>query len=232
LLLACDIVSAVGITSYETLNPKLTSAVVNTNNTPVADFVTNNEIDFHQKQVRDSLLEVLKEDGRHFVPATEYAQALMGDEIATNIFVVGYAWQKGLIPLTRESIERAMELNGVAIEANKKAFNYGRLAAHNLPKIEELVQAVKGTAEVSISNDLETLINKRSKYLRNYQNKSYADRYLSTVVKVREAEEKVARGHDALTEAVARYLHKLMAYKDEYEVARLYTDGDLLKKLK
>lgn len=232
LLLACDIVSAVGITSYETLNPKLTSAVVNTNNTPVADFVTNNEIDFHQQQIRDALLEVLKKDGRHFVPATEYAQALMGDEISTNIFVVGYAWQQGLIPLTRESIDRAIELNGVAIEANKKAFNYGRLAAHNPDKIEELVQAVKGDgSDDSISSDLETLINKRSKYLRDYQNKSYADRYLSTVVKVREAEEKIMRGHDALTEAVARYLHKLMAYKDEYEVARLYTDGDFLKKL-
>jgi len=232
LLLACDIVSAVGMTSYETLNPEITGAVVNTNNTPVADFVTNNDIDFHQKQVRDTLLNTLKKDERHFVPATEYAQALMGDEISTNIFMVGYAWQKGLLPLRRDSIMRAIELNGVAIEANKKAFNYGRLAAHDPATIEQLSQDVKGHDEQeTLSEDLETLINKRSKYLTQYQNKAYADRYLSTIVKVREAEENITRESEALTEAAARYLHKLMAYKDEYEVARLYTDGEFLKKL-
>ena len=232
LLIACDIVSAVGMTSYETLSADRTKAVVNTNNTPVADFVTNNEIDFHEAQVRETLLKVLDPNGQNFVPATDIARTLMGDEIATNIFVVGYAWQKGLIPLTRESIERAIELNGVAIDANKKAFNYGRLAAHDPEKIDEMVASVKGDATVTnIATTLEDIIAKRDLDLVSYQNKSYADRYLKLVNRVREAESKVAANSTALSEAAARYYYKLMAYKDEYEVARLYTDGEFMRKL-
>lgn len=233
LLLACDIVSAVGGTSYETLHPSRTHAVVNTNNTPVADFVTNNEIDFHEGQVRDTLLKVLKPEGQNFVPATEIARTLMGDEIATNIFVVGYAWQKGLIPLTKKSIFRAIELNGVAIDANKKAFNYGRLAAHDPETVTEMVKTVKGDGKREpIAITLDDIIAKRSKYLSEYQNDAYAKRYTDLVEKVKSAESHVVSNSTLLSETVAKYLHKLMAYKDEYEVARLYTDGEFMDKLK
>jgi len=232
LLLACDIVSAVGSTSYETLNAERTKAVVNTNNTPVADFVTNNAIDFHQAQVRETLLNVLREDGRNFVPATDYALTLMGDEIATNIFVVGYAWQKGLIPLTRESIERAIELNGVAIDANKQAFNYGRLAAHDPQKIESLSLAVKGDIEEEqIAQTLEGMLEKRKAYLADYQNDALAGRYESLVRRVQTAEQKVASNSDALSIAAAKFYHKLLAYKDEYEVARLYSDESFKREI-
>lgn len=233
LLIACDIVAAVGATSFETLSAERTKAVVNTNNTPVADFVINNSIDFHQRQVQETLLGVLDPKGQNFVPATEYAQALMGDEIATNIFMVGYAWQKGLIPLTRYSIERAIELNGVAIDANKKSFNYGRLAAHDPAKVEEMVRAVKGDVEVeTISQTLDELIEKRASYLRAYQNEALADKYKSLVTLVREVEEKTLSGSTILSEAAAKFYHKLLAYKDEYEVARLYTDGEFIKNLR
>lgn len=233
LLLACDIVSAVGATSYETLHPSRTKAVVNTNNTPVADFVTNNEIDFHEAQVRDTLLKVLDPNGQDFVPATEIARVLMGDEIATNIFVVGFAWQKGLLPLTKDSIMKAIELNGVAIDANKRAFNYGRLAAHDPETITKMVQEVKGDGEIqTVSNTLDELIAKREKYLTDYQNEAYAKRYYNLVMRTRETEEKIVANSQGLTEAVARYYHKLMAYKDEYEVARLYSNGDFMRKLK
>lgn len=101
LLLACDIVSAVGKGAHETLNAERTKAVINTNNTPVADFVTNNALDFHQEQIRKTLLDAIRKDDSHFLPATEQATALLGDEIATNIYTLGYAWQKGLVPLSR-----------------------------------------------------------------------------------------------------------------------------------
>jgi indolepyruvate ferredoxin oxidoreductase len=227
LMLACDIVGAVGKVAHETLNPARTKAIVNTNNTPVADFVTNNALDFHQQQIRDTLIKSTKEGGQDFVPATQYALALLGDEIGTNIFMLGYAWQKGLIPLRRDSIERAIELNGVAIEMNMKAFKYGRLAAQEPEKAAVLVESVSGEKDAAISETLDDVIAKRSAYLIDYQNTAYAARYTNMVDRVKTADKA-----EALTEAVARYYHKLLAYKDEYEVARLYTNGDFVKDLK
>ncbi|MCD8496876.1 MAG: indolepyruvate ferredoxin oxidoreductase family protein [Alphaproteobacteria bacterium] len=186
LLIACDIVAAVGPTSYETLAPDRTKAVVNTNNTPVAAFVTNNEVDFHNRQVNDTLMKAVHPKGRHFVPATEIAQTLMGDEIATNIFMVGFAWQQGLIPLRKESIDRAIELNGVAIEDNKKAFAYGRLAAHDPDKVQQMVDAVKGDAEEeTIATTLEKMLERRAEYLSGYQNEALANRYKALVQRVK-----------------------------------------------
>lgn len=160
----------------------------------------------------------------------------MGDEIATNIFMLGYAWQLGLVPLQRESIMRAIELNGVAIEANKKAFNFGRLAAHDMDTIENMMAEVRGDAKAEpVSATLEEMLEKRAAYLTAYQDEAYANRYRDTIAKVKAAE-LAAIGKDTqelpLTEATARYYHKVLAYKDEYEVARLYTDGDFMKDLK
>jgi len=230
LLLACDIVGAVGRGAYETLNTERSHAVVNTDNTPVADFVIDNKIDFHQDQVRKTLLEATKQDAQHFVPATHYARALMGDEIATNIFMLGYAWQKGLVPLSLQSIERAIELNEVAVDSNKRSFAFGRLSAHDPAKVEGLVQAVtRGTEEEEIAETLHDRIERRAKYLTAYQNAAYARRYTDAVERVSNADP----AHDkVLTEAVARFYHKILAYKDEYEVARLYTNGDFMKNLR
>lgn len=225
LLLACDIVSAVGNVAYETLNPARTQAVVNTHNTPVAEFVTNNKVDFHNGQIRDTLLKRVKK-GTQFVDASTTALALLGDEIATNVFMLGYAWQKGLVPLRHESIERAIELNGVAIEDNKKAFNFGRLAAHDPKKVEEMTAHVMGEGdEEHIAETLDEMIAKRVKYLTAYQNEAYAQRYSDMLARVRE------KAPDLL-ETVARNYHKLLAYKDEYEVARLFTDGDFIREVK
>lgn len=236
LLLACDIVSAVGKAAHETLNPQRTSAIINTNNTPVAEFVTNNQVDFHNEQVRSEVIAATRSDAQHFVPATAYALALLGDEIATNIFMLGYAWQLGLVPLQYESIERAMEMNGVAIEANKKAFNFGRLAAHAPDRIETMMAELRGDVPAEpIAETLEDVLAKRAAYLTNYQDAAYAERYTSAVERMKTAELQVVDGHDGnlpLTEAVARFYHKLMAYKDEYEVARLFTDGAFMDDLK
>jgi indolepyruvate ferredoxin oxidoreductase len=231
LLMACDVVASVGKTAHETLNPMRTKAVINTDNTPVAEFVTNNSVDFHNEQVKNEILSATKKDGQYFVPASSYAMVLMGDEIATNVFMLGFAWQKGLVPLSRASIERAIELNGVAIPANKKAFNFGRLAAHNPQAIEKMMADVRGEVqEEPVAQTLEEIIVKRIAYLTDYQNTAYAKRYASAIADLRTAE--AALQCTAVTEAAARYYHKLLAYKDEYEVARLFTDGNFMKELK
>ena len=221
LLLACDEVSAAGKNAYETLNRNRTRAVINTHYTPVAEFVLNNDSDFHQASVRSAVIDAVRPDGQYFVEASGKVAALLGDEIGANIFMLGFAWQKGLIPLSRAALERALEINGVAIEENKKAFAYGRLAAHAPEKIDELV---KGHDEPeAIATTLDEIVGKRFDFLKAYQSKRYAKRYLRFVDRAR------ATGNDAIATTIAKAYHKLLAYKDEYEVARLYTNGDFLR---
>lgn len=234
LLLACDIVSATGATAYKTLNPDTTFAVVNADQAPVSAFVTNNDIDFAEDPIRNTLLQRLKSDGASFLNATEYARVLLGDEINTNMLMLGFAWQKGFIPLRLESIYRAIELNGVAVETNQKAFAFGRLAAHDMSKIAAILDSVlkDGEEEQKIAETLEGMIARRVDYLGAYQNKSLAGRYSALVRKVAEHEqERFGDAQDKLAQAAARYYHKVLAYKDEYEVARLYTDGRFIKQL-
>jgi indolepyruvate ferredoxin oxidoreductase len=254
LLLACDSVAAVGKNAFETLNPQRTKAVINTHYTPVAEFVLNNNINFHEAQIRKTLIDNTDKAHQHFIAASSAAATLLGDEIGTNVFVLGYAWQKGLVPLSREALERAIELNGVSIDENKKAFNYGRLAAHDPMKLDQIVAAIPGLAQPeTISVTLDDAIAKRMAFLRKYQNKGLAKRYKTLVDKVRAVESPLIchpersegsplRQSDSsaspqndrfiLTDAVARNYHKLLAYKDEYEVARLFTNGDFMKSVK
>jgi indolepyruvate ferredoxin oxidoreductase len=149
----------------------------------------------------------------------------MGDSIATNLFMVGYAWQRGLIPLGEASIVHAIELNGAAVESNKKAFEWGRRAAVDLPAVARAATPPEGVRQESLrlSDDLDELIARRRAFLVDYQNEKYAERYARFVAKVQAVEATQVPGSTALTQAVARYLFKLMAYKDEYEVARLHT---------
>jgi indolepyruvate ferredoxin oxidoreductase len=232
LLIACDIVASVGKAAHETLNPARTKAVINTDNTPVAEFVTNNRADFHHEQIKSEILSATREGGQHFVPASSYAMELMGDEIATNIFMLGYAWQLGLVPLKLESIEQAIELNDVAISANKRAFNFGRLAAHDPKSIERMLADIRAVQHEPVAQTLEEVIEKRKAYLTGYQNARYAARYANAIAGLKAAEEALETGSLAVTEAGARYYHKVLAYKDEYEVARLFTDGNFMEELK
>jgi indolepyruvate ferredoxin oxidoreductase len=144
--------------------------------------------------------------------------------------MLGYAWQKGLVPLSLEALERAIELNGVAVETSKRTFAWGRLAAHNLAAVQA---AAKPTLRVEkpVARTLSEIVAKRVELLTAYQDKAYAERYRAFVEKVARTEKDQAPGRSGLAEAVAKSLYKLMAYKDEYEVARLYTDGEFLKKL-
>jgi indolepyruvate ferredoxin oxidoreductase len=153
----------------------------------------------------------------------------MGDSIATNPFMLGFAFQKGAIPLSLEALLRAIEINGAAIEMNKQAFTWGRLAAHDMSRIRSVIQ-FKSRAGAP-ARTLDEQIALRADFLADYQDQAYADRYRAGVDKVRKAESAVAPSSTELTETVAKNLFKLMAYKDEYEVARLYTDGAFAKKL-
>jgi len=160
------------------------------------------------------------------------ATALLGDSIATNLFMVGYAWQKGLIPLSIEAIDRAIELNGVAVGANKKAMLWGRRAAHDVQAVEALAKPRQEPPSLHLSATPEEMIARRIAFLTDYQDAAYAARYQALVERVRAAETERAPGRAGLAEAVARYYFKLLAYKDEYEVARLYTNGEFVAKLR
>jgi indolepyruvate ferredoxin oxidoreductase len=143
--------------------------------------------------------------------------------------MLGFAFQKGAIPLSLEALLRAIEINGAAIEMNKLAFTWGRLAAHDMSRVRSVLQ-FKSRASAP-TKSLDDVIATRAEFLTGYQDTAYADRYLAAVAKVRKAESTVSPASTELTEAVAKNLFKLMAYKDEYEVARLYTDGSFAKKV-
>jgi indolepyruvate ferredoxin oxidoreductase len=146
--------------------------------------------------------------------------------------MLGFAYQKGLIPVSSSAIETAIELNGVAAEANKRAFLWGRRAGHDLTAVERVVaQVAPESVAAPIAKSLEEIVARRVAFLTGYQNSSYAERYRSLVERVRAAEAERAPGMSGLAEAVARYYFKLLAYKDEYEVARLYADGQFREAL-
>jgi indolepyruvate ferredoxin oxidoreductase len=220
LLLACDMVVAASKDSLATYAHGVTHAVVNTHETPTGDFVLDTTIRLPGAALRRAIAQTIGEHATDQFDATAIATALMGDSIATNPFLLGYAWQKGLVPLTLESLLRAIELNGTAVEANKAAFTWGRCAAADLPR----VQAAAGLSTTRPEPvTLDAIIATRAEHLVQYQNKRYARRYTTLVAHVREIEGRMFSGSTALTEAVARGYHKLLAYKDEYEVARLYS---------
>jgi indolepyruvate ferredoxin oxidoreductase len=158
----------------------------------------------------------------------------MGDAIATNLFMLGAAWQKGLIPLSAAAIERAIELNGVAVEMNKRSFAWGRLAVVDPAYVDEVAAPLlrKEGPQTAVARTLEDVVARRVAFLTDYQDAAYARRYRDLVERVRQAEQARAKGREGLAEAVARNYFKLLAYKDEYEVARLYTSGEFEQKLR
>jgi len=229
LILGCDIVVTANPTALSRVERGVTQAVVNADLQPTASFVMNPDIDFEMNAMQGALRDAIGDKNLDIIDATGMASALMGDSIATNAFMLGLAFQKGAIPLSLEAILRAIEINGAAIEMNKQAFSWGRLAAHDIARVRSATQFRARAA--TTTRTLDESIAYRAQFLSEYQNRAYADRYLSTVTKVRNAEALVAPDSSELTEAVARNLFKLMAYKDEYEVARLYTDGTFASKL-
>ncbi len=229
LVLGCDLVVSASTESIAKMAPARTRAVVNATVTPTAEFVKNPNWQLPGSDLQKDVSESCKDS--QFVAATELATALMGDAIATNMFMLGYAYQKGWVPLSGVSLERAIELNGVAVEFNLKSFLWGRRAAADL----ERVRRIAAPAEVipidqHFSRNLDELVERRARFLADYQNSKYAERFKSLVERVKRVEQD-RTGSSKLAEAVARAYHKLLAYKDEYEVARLHADGELRRKV-
>jgi len=212
-----------------------TQAVVNCAETPTSDFTHDPDWEFPldkmEQAVRDALGDDAATSAVDFLDAQHIATTLMGDAIATNLFLLGYAWQRGMVPVTHDALMKAIDLNGVAIEMNKKAFLWGRRAARAPAAVERLVRPAEVVPIKAPS--LDEMIAARVDYLTRYQDAAYAARYRSLVIKVREAELQVTGDPSSarLVEAVARYYFKLLAYKDEYEVARLYSDEIFWKKV-
>ncbi len=230
LVLGCDMVVAASPAALSRIEPGVTRAVINGHMTPVAAFVLNGDMDLGAESMMKSIRDATGDDAVSFIDGTGLATAILGDSIATNLFMLGYAWQKGLVPLSFEAIDRAIELNGVAVETSRRTFAWGRLAAHDLSAVQA---AAKPTLRVEkpVARTLAEIVDRRVALLTDYQDAAYAQRYRAFVDQVAAAEKAKAPGRRGLAEAVARSLYKLMAYKDEYEVARLYSDGTFLKKL-
>ena len=242
LLLGADLVVASGADSLARLDGGKASAVVNNHDSPTADFTRNPDAPFPEQAMERAILDTVGETRGHFIDATALGLALMGEALAGNMILLGYAWQKGLLPVGRGALEQAIRLNGVAVDANLEAFLWGRRYAEMPERVLEIAgnQAAEPSSmdaeprNAGSSEGLDALIDYRYRELVAYQNKAYAERYLALVNRVREAESDL--GGDAaqtlaLTEAVARNYFKLLAYKDEYEVARLYTDGEFKEAL-
>jgi indolepyruvate ferredoxin oxidoreductase len=229
LLIGCDLVVSSSFEGLSELDPEMTRAVVNSHASFTAEFTRNPDMVFPAAAMTAAITEATMPGESHFIDATRLATALLGDSIGTNLFMVGFAYQKGLIPLSAPVIERAIELNGVAVEFNKRAFVWGRHAAHDLAAVEAI--AAPAIAPRPIAQAFDEIVERRVELLTDYQSSAYAGRYLALVHRVQQAEATKAPGRSGLAEAVARSYAKLLAYKDEYEVARLYTQTDFRKKL-
>ena len=287
LVLGCDMVVVNDYWALSKVRAGRSQVVLNSYEAMPGTFTTRPDMQFPATDIIAAIKQALGGQDPLIVDATQLATALLGDAIATNLFILGYAWQRSLVPISFDALMRAIELNGAAIEMNKTAFAWGRLAAidpvsvaeaagvtrkvqtqaeatpRDLPHLapgdwegnewgatsapratrnEDELRHVPAKADsdnvaflplddLRLSRSLDELISRRVSFLTEYQDAAYAKRYTDFVAKVREAEQQRAPGSTDLAEAVARYFFKLMAYKDEYEVARLYTSGEFQRRL-
>jgi indolepyruvate ferredoxin oxidoreductase len=231
LVLGGDMVVAGTKKILAAVKPGSTRMIVNLAEILPGDFARNADFSLPIERLKREIVASAGRGNCHFVDATRIASALFGNSIGANFFLVGYAYQIGALPLSAAAIEKAIELNGEAVEMNRAAFRWGRYAAIDLADVETLIKPKQEDPARRLSQTLDETIERRVEFLTAYQNARYAARYRAMVDKVRAAENAMAPGNSGLAEAVTRYLFKLMAYKDEYEVARLYTDGSFLRQV-
>ncbi len=250
LYLGFDILNATDPKNLDKCHPERTIAVVSTTQTPTGQMVSDRHVLFPATNALTAGIDrVTRKAENVFLDGQALAEGLFGDSMATNTFMVGVAYQAGTIPLKAESIETAIKQGGVGVEMGLAAFKWGRMAvvdrafveaeiAKGLGSVTELQRApqLSGSARaivdfVGAQGETRRLLEVRVPDLIDYQDDAYAKRYADVVKRVLAAEQKAVPGKTALAEAVARYLYKLMAYKDEYEVARLHTDAAFLAKL-
>ena len=231
LILGCDMVTASTQKVLGSIEPGRTRVVLNTYEKLSGEFTHNIDFSFPTLRIIKALEKAAGKDKTDIVDAHKMAVSLLGDAIGANMFMLGFAWQNGGLPVSSEAIMRAIELNGVQIPMNQAAFQWGRVAAHDvqlLPVMKAEEKEVLNHRKLSASP--EVMIERRTTWLGQYQNAAYGKRYSDRLSKIKAAET-AAGGKSELTETVARNLYKLMAIKDEYEVARLYSDGSFMKQL-
>ena len=286
LVLGCDMVVVNDYWALSKVRAGRTQVVLNTYEAMPGSFTTRPDMQFPAADIVAGIRVALGGESPLLLDATQLATALLGDAIASNLFILGYAWQQGLVPLSFDALMRAIELNGAAVAMNQQAFAWGRLAAVDPQAVQQAAGLVRNghtSAETTpgplhalppgewestewgataaprnssderelrglpghagddvaflplddgrLSRSLDEMITRRVAFLVDYQDQAYADRYRTLVDRVRKVEQETLGGSTALAETVARYLFKLMAYKDEYEVARLYTSGDFQRRL-
>ena len=229
LVLGCDIVVAAGRTSIPHMARGKTVVVLDTDESMTGAFTADPDVNFPADRLRADIEAAVGADAVRAVQATKLAKELLGDSIGANLFMVGYAWQLGRLPLTEAAILEAIDINGVAVEMNRQAFYWGRRhAALDL----HVALASAGPAEVTELPGLDAIVDRRAEILCLYQDEAYAQRYRTAVGRMRDAERRCGADGVALTTAVAHGLFRLMAIKDEYEVARLYSDGSFERRLR
>lgn len=230
LLLGFDLVVSSGHEALSKVNPGVTQVLINDHQTITGHFTKNPDYIFPAQAMREDVLKIAGQDRTEFIEAQELATNLMGDSIMTNLFMVGYALQKGYIPVSVQALEEAIRLNNVAIEQNLLAFQWGRLAAVDWIKAQNYIKkSHMKDQDHTLSETTDQFIDRRTKFLEVYQNQAYAQDYLKIINRVREKETLLKT--DRLTKIIAQTLYRLMAYKDEYEVARLYANGDFKRRL-
>ena len=215
-LIGCDVVVSSSPKASATYHSG-TKAVLNLAEMPTGDIVRHRDASLRVDHRRTAIEAVVGEANLASFDANRLAEKLLGDTVFANVIMLGAAWQNGLVPVSLGALMQATELNGVAIETNKSAFALGRIM---IAAPERLV--TEDNAQDSDQESTEAVVGRFAEFLRGYQDQAYADRYMGTVNKVRALEE--GHGSAALTKAVVKSLFRLMAYKDEYEVARLHRD--------
>ncbi|WP_158815660.1 indolepyruvate ferredoxin oxidoreductase family protein [Methylocapsa sp. S129] len=229
LILGCDLVVSGAKKVLAAVRGVETGFIVNSAELYPGDFTRNADYSLPGERLKRSI-SAASGGGAKFVDATAAANALVGNAIGANMFVLGYAYQAGYVPVSAEAIRRAIELNGEAVAMNLAAFDWGRAAAADPATVGANLRSGAETAPVD-EQSLEAIVARRAGFLMSYQNAAYSGRYKQIVAQVADAETKRAPNATGLAKAVARNLFKLMAYKDEYEVARLYTDGSFQKQV-
>jgi len=229
-VLACDLVVGASPEALLTVRHGRTRILANRHGIPVADAVRNPDADLKTEALLEKLRFAAGDDRVETFDAQALAQDFLGDTIVSNIVALGYAWQRGLVPVSLPALQRAVELNGVAVQNNLLALALGRLAAADPAGCNALRE---GSADEAVAPEtLDALIARASEHLTGYQNAAWAARYRQQVEQVRQHEAAVGADPSLpFTHAVATSLLKLMSYKDEYEVARLYTDGRFQRQL-
>ncbi|MFV8817993.1 indolepyruvate ferredoxin oxidoreductase family protein [Haliea sp. E17] len=229
LMLACDLIVGASAPVLKTVKPGSTAAILNTDVAPTGDFQSNKHLDLGEARLRSAILKALDGGPSFDLHASKLATDLTGDSIGTNMLMLGYAAQKGLLPISIASIKEAIRLNGTFVKGNLRTFDLGRLAAHDPAA---LVQQLDDTPELPSLDTVDEVLASRTALLVKYQDASYAKTYSDFVAAVRQRVAAKGLDGEEFVRQVALSLARLMAYKDEYEVARLYSDPKFMERLK